>query len=135
MTALHTFVFQQQSSSFYGIEQLQPVRVALENWKLVWETYSSEFSSTPPHEMLAEAVPSPGNMWQRTGFMRHSPEYWLLANLLVNRLSRTADAAPGFSEAAVTGGATPEPILRKYDQTSMRQVNDLIAEFQNVRIE
>lgn len=67
--------------------------------------------------------------------MRHSPEYWLLANLLVDRLSCAADAAPEFNEAAVAGVATSDPILSKYDQTSMRQVNDLIAEFRNVRIE
>ncbi|KAH6871499.1 C2H2 type zinc finger domain-containing protein [Thelonectria olida] len=134
VSAFHTLVFQQQNSSFCGIEQLQAVRIALQNWKLIWETYSSEFSSTPPHEMVGNVTPSPGNMWRRTGFMRHSPEYWLLANLMVNRLSRTLEPQPNFNEAVLTGGSTPDPILSKYDQTSMRQVNDLIAEFQNVHI-
>ncbi|KAL7622130.1 hypothetical protein AAE478_007632 [Parahypoxylon ruwenzoriense] len=132
--AFHTLVFQQQNSSLCNAGQLQAIRYALHNWKLAWETYSSEFSSSPPHDLLNEVEPSPGNMWRRIGFMRHSPEYWLLASLLVSRLSHNIDRPPMFNTSTANDSASLDPILNKYDQTSMRQVNDLIAEFQNIRL-
>ena len=79
-------------------------------------------------------------MWKRVGFVRFSPEFWLLGSLLTDRISSTT-AAPqdqnsssgGFSTSPFQASNKPrsvEPILGKYDQTSMRQVNDLITDFQ-----
>lgn len=75
------------------------------------------------------------SLWRRVGFMRHSPEYWLLGKLLVDRLSTSTDSlrAPESTVPDASGSAH-EPILTRYDQTSMLQVNDLITGFQNVHI-
>ena len=77
-------------------------------------------------------------MWQRIGFMRFASEYWLLAKLIVERISQntqqndrasTSDDIPApFQEI---DGSSPT-LLENYDETSMRQVNDLIADFQKV---
>lgn len=73
------------------------------------------------------------NLWRRIGFMRHAPEYWLLGKLLVDRLSSDSFGSPESTVPDASGSAH-EPILTRYDQTSMLQVNDLITGFQNVHI-
>ncbi|RGP78351.1 hypothetical protein FLONG3_3487 [Fusarium longipes] len=134
VSAFHALLFQHQNS-FGGHDQLQAVYNALDNWKSVWETYSDELSFSPPHVLVNRQDISPGDLWRRVGFMRHSPEYWLLAKLLVDRLSTPLDTIPSSDETLVEAtSATHEPILTRYDQTSMLQVNDLITGFQNVHI-
>ena len=65
--------------------------------------------------MVPSDVLTPENAWRRIGFCRHAHEFWLLAG----------------EEGA---GAGSDPILTRYDQTSMRQINDLIADFQKFQI-
>lgn len=132
--AFHALIFQHQNS-FGGHDQLRAVRNGLDNWKSVWETYSDEFSFSPPHVMVNRDNLSPNELWKRVGFMRHSPEYWLLAKLLVDRLASSDGLMSSSDPATIDGGATHEPILTRYDQTSMLQVNDLITGFQNVHID
>lgn len=132
--AFHALIFQHQNS-FGGHDQLRAVRNGLDNWKLVWETYSDEFSFSPPHVMVNRDTLSPNELWKRVGFMRHSAEYWLLAKLLVDRLASSDGSMSSSDPAMIDGGATHEPILTRYDQTSMLQVNDLITGFQNVHID
>ncbi|PTD06354.1 hypothetical protein FCULG_00011714 [Fusarium culmorum] len=118
-----------------GHDQLQAVYNALSNWKMVWETYSDELSFSSPHVMVDKENVSPVDLWRRVGFMRHSPEYWLLAKLLVDRLSTPIETMTNPEDALLDASAvTHEPILTRYDQTSMLQVNDLITGFQNVHI-
>ncbi|RKK96926.1 hypothetical protein BFJ71_g7496 [Fusarium oxysporum] len=132
VSAFHALIFQHQNS-FGGHDQLQAVRNALDNWKSAWETYSDEFSFSPPHVMVDRHNVATENLWRRVGFMRHSPEYWLLGKLLIDRLSSDSF---GSLESTVpdASGSAHEPILTRYDQTSMLQVNDLITGFQNVHI-
>jgi hypothetical protein len=79
-------------------------------------------------------------MWQRIGFMRFASEYWLLAKLIVERINQNTrqndhasmgtgdDSAAPFPEI----DGSPPTLLENYDETSMRQVNALIADFQKV---
>lgn len=71
-------------------------------------------------------------MWKRIGFPRYCHEYWLLANLMADRLV-VLGSLQGTDLAALGEGPL-DPILNKYDQTSMRQVNDLITGFQTFQI-
>lgn len=78
-------------------------------------------------------------MWKRIGFMRHSPEFWLLATVVVDRISSASDMRWGMGtdmlgDSGSGSGTSSEPILAVIDQTSMRQVNDLITEFQIVQL-
>ncbi|KAK3335187.1 hypothetical protein B0T19DRAFT_349001, partial [Cercophora scortea] len=148
VSAFHLMIFQHQN--LLGVEgQLVPIRNGLRNWKTIWELYFGTWSSSPPHGTVPLDSLTPDNMWKRIGFCRHSHEYWLLGSLITDRISSTASKAtesrneaslaqtflgdPTLSTQAKSISA--EPILEKYDQTSMRQVNDLIADFQRVQID
>ncbi len=80
----------------------------------------------------------PDNMWQRIGFMRFASEYWLLAKMIVERIDQNTQQNDGTSAGDNIAATFQEievsspTLLEKYDETSMRQVNDLIADFQKV---
>lgn len=134
-------IFQQQN--FLGVEgQVVHIRNGLRNWIAIWDLYFDAWLSSP-QGAFSETCLSPESMWKRVGFVRFSPEYWLLGTLLIDRISATIEqsqhdsADRGSHDAASdpggrSRGKSIEPILDKYDQTSMRQVNDLIADFQRL---
>lgn len=136
-------IFQQQN--FLGVAgQLDHIRTGLQNWITIWDRYFDDWLSSPGGA-YSETCLSPDTMWKRVGFIRFSPEYWLLGTLLIDRISATAEQARqktnnrGMLESTMdsggrTRGKSVEPILDKYDQTSMRQVNDLIADFQRFHV-
>lgn len=143
--AIHYLVFQYQNS-FGGRELLQRIRNALANWKDIWHIQATASPGTLPHNTVDNNDTQPEYMWKRVGFFRHSPDYWLLASLKVDRLC-SSDCVPSKSHDAWMGQTDEElydddddddglsdPILNKYDETSMRQVNELISEFQQVQI-
>ena len=138
--AFHALIFQYQNS-FGGEAQVVSIRNALGNWIRIWEIYSSEYSSTPPHVLINDCL-NPENMWKRVGFLRHSPEYWSLASLILDRISTSSTNQQdhritldtSLSHRTTLQNGPSSPVLDKYDQTSMRQVNDLIADFQKVQV-
>jgi hypothetical protein len=80
-------------------------------------------------------------MWKRLGFSRYCSEYWLLANLLVDKISaailqqQQASRPDNMdSSGELYNPRIVEPVLDKYDQTSMRQVNDLITNFRSFEL-
>lgn len=75
----------------------------------------------------------PAEMWTRMGFCRYAPEYWLLAQLMADRLAMLGTSQQ-VNELEPLEEGPLDPILNKYDQTSMRQVNDLIMGFQTFQI-
>ena len=93
---------------------------------------------TTKHCPLVNRQLVPENMWQRIGFMRFASEYWLLARLIVQRISDIAHenelpSTADYVKAPFEEANEPSPtLLERYDETSMRQVNDLIADFQKV---
>ncbi|KAK1829514.1 hypothetical protein QBC39DRAFT_262799 [Podospora conica] len=143
VSAFHYMIFQQQN--FLGVAgQLDHIRTGLQNWIAIWDRYFDDWLSSP-QGAYSETCLSPDTMWKRVGFVRFSPEYWLLGILLLDRISATAEHARqkasgrGMLENRMDcgGGArgkSIEPILDKYDQTSMRQVNDLITDFQRFHV-
>ncbi len=150
VAAIHYMIFQHQN--LFGVEgQLVPIRNGLRNWIGIWDkfaTLQSPASGLPsPHGLVQEECPAPELMWKRIGFVRFSPEYWLLGTLLTERLSGTAVtyadeiSSQGSSPEASGSGPTrgkarsAKPFLEKYDQTSMRQVNDLIKDFGELNFE
>ncbi|KAK4135923.1 hypothetical protein BT67DRAFT_448813 [Trichocladium antarcticum] len=148
VSAIHYIIFQHQN--LFAVDgQLVPIRNGLRNWIAIWTRYSQLPPSCSPHGVLQEDCVSPETMWKRVGFVRFSPEYWLLGSLLTDRISSTTVGA--HAQHSVPGGFAPgsfppssggqgkpksaEPILEKYDQTSMRQVNDLITDFQKFHLD
>ena len=139
-TAFHALIFQYQNS-FGGEAQVVSIQNALNNWIGIWEIYTSELSSTPPH-VLVNGPLNVENMWKRVGFLRYSVEYWSLARLILDRISTSSTKQQdhglaldgGLSRPPALQNETSAPILDKYDETSMSQVNNLIGEFQKARI-
>ncbi|KAK1782025.1 hypothetical protein QBC45DRAFT_18517 [Copromyces sp. CBS 386.78] len=147
VSVFHYMIFQHQN--LYGVEgHLVPIRTGLENWITIWELWFDNWSTAPPHCMADLDNLTPENMWKRIGFIRCSAEYWLLGNLLTDRMGRKTSGGVRDNQGKGSspdsypddmpvsgGGKSAEPILGKYDQTSMRQVNELISDFQKIQIE
>ncbi|OQU99857.1 Fungal specific transcription factor domain-containing protein [Cladophialophora immunda] len=144
-SALHSLIFHHQSS-FSCQGSLDPIHSALQSWRKVWHVYLGRFSRDSRHSTVKCDIDhlAPDDMWRRVGFMRHAHEYWYLANLMVERLSapppaEAAETAVETSKQAqsplsASGNETISPLLDKYDETSMQQVNTLISDFQMFRI-
>lgn len=147
-SAIHSQIFQYRNS--WGTFQLLvPIHNALSNWRAIWEL---SVTALPPK--LSPHVPShtnntysnhdimqqPDSMWERVGFCKYCPEYWLLANLMVSQLTELCVSPTGglveigHNELERLDDGPLDSILQKYDQTSMRQVNDLILSFQKWQI-
>ncbi|KIW99738.1 uncharacterized protein Z518_11151 [Rhinocladiella mackenziei CBS 650.93] len=142
-SALHSLIFHYQSS-FSCQGSLDSIQNALRAWKKVWHVYTTHFSQDSRHSTVKCSMDllTPDHMWRRVGFMRHANEYWHLANLIVERLSAplTEDtdimdaAGEAQSSFSISGNGPISPLLQKYDETSMQQVNILISDFRKVRI-
>jgi hypothetical protein len=115
---------------------LGSITTALNNWQIVWIIYTELYQSGPPHRMVDCNSPtlSVEEMWRRVGFMRHAEEFWLLATLITECMARRSAAI----DSDCPGDNTDEianPVLNKFDQNDMRQVNELIVSFENSHIE
>lgn len=105
---------------------MNPIRTALDNWIIIWQIYSDQGAATPRHDPVHGQIITPHIMWKRIGFSRYAYEYWTLAKLIVDRIAATAYMDDD--------DASPASLLPRYDDTSMKQVNDLITEFQKIGI-
>ncbi|KAJ5766634.1 uncharacterized protein N7511_004250 [Penicillium nucicola] len=132
-SAIHSQIFQFRSA--VGSFQLHaPISNALSNWRDIWQTFSSmSCRGVLPFITIDDSHIQPENLWRRMGFYRYSPEFWLLANLMADRLAVLGTSQPD-SELELLDEGPIDPILNHYDQTSMRQVNDLIMGFQTFQI-
>ncbi|KAL5360219.1 hypothetical protein BJX96DRAFT_175083 [Aspergillus floccosus] len=135
ISGIHSLVFQYQSFFSAG-HLLLRTHNALNNFKAIWHLHETTCIGRMPHTTVDESSLTPSTMWQRVGFCRHAGDFWLLAKVKVDRLS-AADVSQDKSvleEGDDNDSSLVDPILNKYDQTSMRQVNDLISEFQKVHL-
>lgn len=130
-------IFQTQQT--FNIQAtLLPLSHALDNWINIWQVYSGGLQHLSVHDPLAGEAITPSNMWKRIGFSRFADEYWLLAKLITEKMKMSAQRSDPHSRPAALGAAASnmpsddEAILTKYDETSMRQVNSLIADFQRI---
>lgn len=131
--AIHSQIFQYRSSVSTA-QNLKPIRNTLSNWRDAWQAFASISSAgLSPHITVNDTQIRPENMWRRIGFCRYCPEYWLLANLMADRLATLGALQQGNGMTTVDEGPL-DPILDQYDQTSMQQVNDLIMGFQMFQI-
>lgn len=133
LKAIHSQIFQFRSA-VGGFQLRAPIRNALSNWRDIWHLFSSTLSQgIMPHITIDDPHLQPEDYWRRMGFFRFAPEYWLLANLMADRLAGLGTSQPE-SELEPLDEGPLDPILNQYDQTSMRQVNDLIMGFQMFQI-
>ena len=142
-SALHYLTFQLQSSFIYE-PRLAPLRHALTNWKQVWLLHESSpenlGADVLANEKASRGSLNPREMWKRVGFMRNAPEFWLLAKIVLERLEsdhRQEEETNSFVDSS--GKRTDNlplgsPVLEKYDETSMGQVNHIITMFQRLGV-
>uniref|UniRef100_A0A093VGT3 Zinc-type alcohol dehydrogenase-like protein n=1 Tax=Talaromyces marneffei PM1 TaxID=1077442 RepID=A0A093VGT3_TALMA len=132
---IHSLVFQYQSFFSAG-HLLLRTHNALRNFKDIWHIHENIVTGRLPHTTIDESNLNAENMWQRVGFCRHAGDFWLLASVKVDRLSaaETEQHHTARGETILEDSEQSDPILSKYDQTSMRQVNELISEFQRVHL-
>lgn len=141
-STLHSLVFHYQNT--FGCHgSLDSIKAALDSWSSVWQAYITNFSVDQRHSPAPPGFQDlePEEMWKRVGFMRHAEEYWLLAKLMVDNLSHNEEIRFGTNQSpsehgrisfSATEGRSVDPLLNEYDETSMEQVNALIADFQRV---
>ncbi|KAJ5520380.1 hypothetical protein N7463_000833 [Penicillium fimorum] len=132
-SAIHSQIFQFRSA--VGSFQLRaPIQNALSNWRDIWHFFSTTFpQGTMPHMTIEDPHIQSEELWRRMGFFRYAPEYWLLAHLMADRLAVLGTSKPENELEPLDEGLL-DPILNRYDQTSMRQINDLIMGFQIFQI-
>jgi hypothetical protein len=141
-STLHALVFHYQST--FGCHgSLDSIKTVLDSWSSVWQAYVENFSADQRHSPVPPGFQDlePEEMWKRVGFMRHAEEYWLLAKLMVDNLSHSEETLVGTNQSTsehgrmsigAPEGRSVDPLLNEYDETSMEQVNALIADFQKV---
>ncbi|KAJ5154309.1 uncharacterized protein N7500_009748 [Penicillium coprophilum] len=132
-SAIHSQIFQFRSA--VGSFQLRaPIQNALRNWRDIWHLFSTTSpQGIMPHMTIEDPHIQPEELWRRMGFFRYAPEYWLLAHLMADRLAVLGTSKPENELEPLDEGPL-DPILNRYDQTSMRQINDLIMGFQTFQI-
>ncbi|KAL2838960.1 hypothetical protein BJY01DRAFT_257866 [Aspergillus pseudoustus] len=137
-SAVHSLIFQYRNS-LDSLQLLPPIHNALNNWKSVWQQFTASLvPGMSPHVTVDHDNLQSQTMWKRVGFCSYCPEYWLLAKLMTDMLTTRntiEDASQGDqSELERPEDGPLDSILNKYDQTSMRQVNDLILSLSDFRI-
>ncbi|CZT23659.1 related to C2H2 transcription factor [Ramularia collo-cygni] len=133
-SALHSMIFQSQQVFGYD-DQMTPIRTGLENWVTTWQKYVQIYAVLQRHQPRSTDDQAFGSLWQRIGFYRSADEYWMLAKLMVDRVAISSQIEANRTigdEPATDDAQVKDDILGKYDETSMRQVNELITDFQRI---
>lgn len=110
-------VFNLQTALAYLPRETSHIRNALDGWKMAWDARSKSTQD-----------PSQTEGWRRDGFIRHANEFRLLALIHLERViqdgreTHTDESVPQSSRST----------LGRYDETSMRQVADLMEAFQSL---
>lgn len=112
-----------------------PLRYAINNWRRAWQERhtSPAFPIFHADELKDLDQFAPDDVWKRTGFIRHAPEYWLLARVVVERQAKLAAASGASRKGKEKGAGKIGGLLMKFDETSMEQVNSLMKWFQRNR--
>ena len=102
-----------------------PIHNALGHWKLAWDARNALEQAKPTQDQ------SPVKGWRRDGFIRHAEEYRLLALFSLERVDSSVRDESQKSPYENTS-RRPQNMLGRYDETSMRQVADLMLAFQSL---
>ncbi|OAL34340.1 hypothetical protein AYO20_06393 [Fonsecaea nubica] len=146
VSAFHNYIFH-IDPGFGSESQVEAMENAIANWRVIWKLgltldgsrgsrKSATTTSTESNQTAGSGLDSTES-WKRTGFMRKAPEYWLLAQVKLKRLSsaqRSLEAAESLSGINSWLCNVPGTILPRYDETSMEQLSDFISSFGAMRV-
>lgn len=103
-----------------------PLETALQQWKELWP------SANRDAELADMALQQSGaDDWRRVGFIRHAPEYWLLAHLIVQRIrkgERVNQSTPWVAKVELSKTVLP----MQCDDDDMTEAHALISDFQRL---
>lgn len=135
VSAFHTLLFN-LDPGFGSDSQFKTLRIAMTNWRSVWnlrcESSFSDYYGTHDH-WAHPCMTEPDNSWKRIGFYRNALEYWLLGRIKLEKMEsslQTDEPGDDFYGTENRSATHVPSILPKFDETSMDQINDLITSFQ-----
>lgn len=113
------------------IADIVPLQHAISNWGEIWAARPPPGKRSAFGTSSTESVSfiSQREMWKRLGFMKHAHEFWMLSQIIVERLvasQRHVVHAGAISEDARQQGQVSGEILDQYDQGDMNQLRTLI---------
>jgi hypothetical protein len=94
---------------------LAPVQTGLGNWRRIWDQRIPEDIDNPH---------IPDKLWKQIGFLRHAPEYWLLARI---KAAKIMSSAENDSEDEIHAPS-------RYDYTDMGDINGLVMEYRRLNL-
>jgi len=122
-------------------QQLSPLRHAIVNWKRAWleRPRSPAFALFHIDEGKKIDEFSPYDEWKRIGFMRHTAEFWLLARIVLKQIEAALSTKSNAENDLLRNHTSQtsnvsSTVLKKYDETSMSQVNDIITAYQAMHL-
>ncbi|KAL6705436.1 hypothetical protein ACN47E_006701 [Coniothyrium glycines] len=100
--ALYLQVFRLQTSGSRALNEIEirSIATALRNWK---ESWPSPCRDEELSEFTHKNNDGPTS-WQRVGFIKHAPEYWLLTQLTLEKLKRRSPPCNDIAQHTTLGG-------------------------------
>jgi hypothetical protein len=100
--ALYLQVYSLENSAMTAPDttRMTSVENALRNWQQSWPSHTRDMELV---DLLGKESDL-STMWQRIGFMRYAPEYWLIAYSTVKKMYKQKDGISRVSETAITVG-------------------------------
>ncbi|CAN9190844.1 unnamed protein product [Alternaria alternata] len=100
--ALYLQVYSLENSAMTAPDTTRKTSVenALRNWQQLWPSHTRDMELV---DLLGKESDL-STMWQRIGFMRYAPEYWLIAYSTVKKMYKQNDEICRVSETAITVG-------------------------------
>lgn len=100
--ALYLQVYSLENSAMTAPDTTRMISVenALRNWQRSWPSHTRDMELV---DLLGKESDL-STMWQRIGFMRYAPEYWLIAYSTVKKIYKQNDGISRISETAITVG-------------------------------
>ena len=138
-SAFHVLLFHIEPGFSTG-PQLVVLRNAILNWRTIWDSRFADgfVDACGIIKAKQEAPQATEQSWKRIGFMRNAPEYWRLAQLILERLESTEHSLEAAEELCGLGSgrwSTPLSVLPKFDETDMGQLHEFIATFQELKMD
>jgi hypothetical protein len=121
--ALYLLVHHVQTTgirSSYAMET-SPIAIALKQWKDLW---SSDCRDAELIDLVHKESRT-STAWQSIGFIKHAPEYWLLAYLSLQRLTES----PAGASTALIG------MVSNCEDTDMKETQTLISELKGMTVD
>jgi hypothetical protein len=123
--ALQCIVFNLHTALAYISHDTLHIRNALDGWYKAWNARSNLGQS----EAVQDNSQAEG--WRRDGFIRHADEFRALALMSLDDVDSSGRKGTG-KPSDKNNSRSPYGLLDQYDETSMRQVADLMLAFQSL---